>query len=69
MVARHKKGREMSDQLKEEMQSRALAALASMIEDVYRYDYGPEAKASLSERMDQVVDEFKRAVALVSAIG
>lgn len=69
MVARHKKGRDMNDTLKEETQSRAMATLAAMIEDVYRDDPRPEAIAALPERMAQVVEEFNRAAVLVSAIG
>lgn len=59
----------MNDQLKEDAQARAMAVLASMIEDVYRDDPRQAAKEALPERMAQVVEEFKRAVVLVSAIG
>lgn len=59
----------MNDQLKEDAQARAMAVLASMIEDVYRDDPLPGAKETLPERMAQVVEEFKRAAVLVSAIG
>lgn len=58
----------MNDQLKAETQSRALAVIAAMIEDIYRDEADAESVAVLRARMAHVVEEFKRAAALVSAI-